>query len=349
MLLSIIVPVYKTESCLESCIESILCTNERDMELILVDDGSPDSCPEICEHYAEIDDRVSVIHKENEGLANAARLRGAEESRGRYLLFVDSDDMICPEAIHAIREVSGRYLPDLICFSRFKGSADGQVLEQEPVPLGIYTEKRLREQIYPKMILDKDMEHLQYYITGCAVKRELMLRALRHSVSRRLVYGEDLLCRVSICLASESIYVCKDPGYRYRIRSGSITQCLRPGYFDDVRLIVRELIRLGKEKGSADIEAQARRYYFYQIIVFLNRIAIDRDRAALCMLRDRLLDDTGLSLVREADFGHISLKSRLLLLLIRLRLICPAYLLERIARALKGLGHGKGSESRFNQ
>lgn len=92
-LISIIVPVYKVEDYLGKCIESILSQSITNFELILIDDGSPDKCGDICDHYANIDSRIKVIHKRNEGLS-AARNSGLDIAKGEYVGFVDSDDWI---------------------------------------------------------------------------------------------------------------------------------------------------------------------------------------------------------------------------------------------------------------
>ena len=92
--LSVIVPVYKTKEYLCDCVDSIL-SNHVDMEIILVDDGSPDDCGKICDDYAERFENIKVIHKENGGLSSA-RNAGLDIAQGDYLAFVDSDDMVSP-------------------------------------------------------------------------------------------------------------------------------------------------------------------------------------------------------------------------------------------------------------
>ena len=94
--ISIIVPVYKTEAYLEKCVDSILAQTFRDFELLLIDDGSPDNCPALCEEAAARDPRIRVIHQKNAGLS-AARNTGMEAARGEWIGFVDSDDSIAPE------------------------------------------------------------------------------------------------------------------------------------------------------------------------------------------------------------------------------------------------------------
>lgn len=93
---SIIVPVYKSEKYLRECVDSILNQSLKDIEVMLVDDGSPDHCPQICDEYMRKDPRVTVIHKENGG-ASSARNVGIIRATGRYIGFVDSDDWIEPE------------------------------------------------------------------------------------------------------------------------------------------------------------------------------------------------------------------------------------------------------------
>ncbi len=102
-MLSIIVPIYNVEAYLPRCIDSILAQTYTDFELILVDDGSPDNCPSICDEYAEKDSRIIVIHKENGGLSSA-RNAGLDIAQGDYIGFVDSDDFIHPQMYERLME-----------------------------------------------------------------------------------------------------------------------------------------------------------------------------------------------------------------------------------------------------
>ena len=93
IIISVIVPVYNAEKYLERCLKSILSQTFKDFELILVDDGSPDSCGEICDHYAKLDSRVHVVHQENQGVS-AARQTGLDAAEGEYVIFADPDDWV---------------------------------------------------------------------------------------------------------------------------------------------------------------------------------------------------------------------------------------------------------------
>lgn len=92
-LISVIIPIYKVEQYLKRCVDSILNQTYTNLEIILVDDGSPDSCPKLCDDYATLDSRVKVVHKENGGLSSA-RNAGLDICKGEYIAFVDSDDFV---------------------------------------------------------------------------------------------------------------------------------------------------------------------------------------------------------------------------------------------------------------
>ena len=91
-LISVVVPVYKVENYLERCVESLLAQTYENIEIILVDDGSPDGCPAMCDEYAEKHDRIKVVHQENKGLSGA-RNTGIDHAKGEYIAFIDSDDL----------------------------------------------------------------------------------------------------------------------------------------------------------------------------------------------------------------------------------------------------------------
>ncbi len=145
-LISVIVPVYRVEAYLERCVKSILSQTYENLEVILVDDGSPDQCPAICDACAEKDARVKVIHQENKGLSGA-RNAGIDAASGEYLAFVDSDDYVSPHFIEELYQL----LQDTGCaigqcrFSYVKG--DGLVEEGDSA-FCIYRGESLMEQLY---------------------------------------------------------------------------------------------------------------------------------------------------------------------------------------------------------
>ena len=143
--LSVIVPVYKAEAVLETCVASVQAQTCSDWELLLIDDGSPDGSGKLCDGYAARDSRVRVFHKSNGGVSSARNL-GMDEARGESILFVDADDWIDPEMCRILWEaqtaagadtVSARATPrapESSCFSFMRGTS---ITQRRPGPAGI--------------------------------------------------------------------------------------------------------------------------------------------------------------------------------------------------------------------
>lgn len=167
---SIIVPVYKVEDYLDKCVNSLVHQSYDDIEIILVDDGSPDLCPEKCDKWAEIDKRIKVVHKKNGGLSDA-RNQGLNNANGEYVLFVDSDDYIeentCEELykfvekkvdIIAIDAVSNKFTRKLIHLEKedttiYSGQAFIKKMAREgsmPMAAWLYIYKR-------KFLIDNEL------------------------------------------------------------------------------------------------------------------------------------------------------------------------------------------------
>ena len=124
--ISVVVPVYKVEKFLPRCIESVLHQTFQDWELILVDDGSPDRCSEICDAYAAKDSRITVIHQENSGVS-AARNEGMKHCAGDYLYFLDADDYLAPAALETMLCMAQAYKADIVMTGHNRVESDGYI------------------------------------------------------------------------------------------------------------------------------------------------------------------------------------------------------------------------------
>ena len=112
-LISVIVPIYKVEKYLDKCVESIVNQTYKNLEIILVDDGSPDSCPQMCDQWAQKDQRIKVIHKQNGGLSDA-RNAGMKIATGEYVAFIDSDDYIACEFVEKLYDTMTKEQSDIV-------------------------------------------------------------------------------------------------------------------------------------------------------------------------------------------------------------------------------------------
>jgi len=213
-LLSIIVPVYKVEEYLDECISSIINSNQKDFELILVDDGSPDKCPIKCDNWSMKDSRIKVIHKSNGGLSDA-RNSGILKASGKYVWFVDSDDWIGKDAISNI-------LSNLRTFSNI----DMLIMQLVEVKNG---RKKIYGNYSPFPSAPTCMSNKEYVETGYPV-----LPSVRYIIKKNLLVDNNLFfikgilhedipfCHMLIWVAKKVLLI-KTPTYYYRIRSGSIT------------------------------------------------------------------------------------------------------------------------------
>lgn len=211
--ISVIVPVYKVEAYLNRCVDSILAQTYRDLEVILVDDGSPDNCGAICDGYAAADSRVRVIHKENGGLSSA-RNAGMEIATGEYITFVDSDDWIEPEAYAHLLSVMKKYDVKLVCGGRYDvKSATGEK------KVGLCPQKE-------EKISAEEMVGRIFLWDGCdsAAWDKLYHRSVLEGFQYPLgKICEDVPVTYKIVLKAQWVAMSDKPYYNYFHRPGSIT------------------------------------------------------------------------------------------------------------------------------
>ena len=208
---SVIVPVYKVEEYLEKCVQSILAQTERDFELILVDDGSPDRCGALCDSLAQTDPRVRVIHQENQGLGGA-RNTGIREARGDWLLLVDSDDWIEPKILEKAMEAGLREEADLVMFAF-------RTVDEQGRELGVFREDMPKERGIGLQ------EHKEALLTAPCAWNKLYRRSFFQGTGLAYpprVWYEDLRTTPKLMAKAGRMVFLDGVGYNYLQRQGSI-------------------------------------------------------------------------------------------------------------------------------
>lgn len=168
-LISVIVPVYKVENYLERCIKSIVEQTYSNIEIILVDDGSPDRCPDICDEWKRKDERIKVIHKENGGLSDARNV-GISAAEGEYLVFVDSDDWVSTDFIQILYKnvcVTSADICECEIIKTFAQETNGLEQEEDLMPACYETEQAL------KLLIQDTFFH--QYVWNKIYKRECLI------------------------------------------------------------------------------------------------------------------------------------------------------------------------------
>ena len=144
--ISVIVPVYQAEALLPQCVESVLAQTFSDWELLLIDDGSRDGSPTLCDGYAARDPRIRVFHKPNGGVSTARNL-GLEQATGPYIAFLDADDTFEPAALETLWYLREKAGADSAGCAHYNVTPDGEQRTELLLPAGIYEETGIREKI----------------------------------------------------------------------------------------------------------------------------------------------------------------------------------------------------------
>lgn len=227
--ISILVPVYNVEQYLPRCIDSVLSQDFKDYEVILVDDGSPDHCPQICDEYAKKDGRIKVIHKKNGGLVSA-RLAGFKASKGKYLMFLDSDDYLLPNALTVLYDkIEDGY--DIVKGNDVRVNNSDICKIECPKLLG---QEVIGENQYLKAILSYD---LLPYLWGGLYKRNLFNKKIFEE-SIDITICEDWITNILISKNVKKYFSLNETVYAYYINNQSMMQqsVISFGYLDKLKM-----------------------------------------------------------------------------------------------------------------
>ncbi len=230
MTISVIVPIYKVEAYLRQCVDSILAQTYTDLDIVLVDDGSTDNCPAICDAYARQDARVQVVHKPNGGLMSA-RQAGLRVAKGDYVGFVDGDDWIEPDMYARFAAAIDRYTPDMALCEFYYAFADHNEPSTQHLQRAYYTKAQLAQEIYPTMLY-----HAPYYSFGinpCCwskVFKKKLLEQCLYPVTPKVKIGEDAAFTYPCLLAAESLAYVDGCLYHYRNNAQSMTNAYDPSF-----------------------------------------------------------------------------------------------------------------------
>lgn len=318
---SVIVPVYNVEKYIHRCVDSILEQTFSDFELILVDDGSPDNCPSICDEYAAKDSRIRVIHQENRGLS-AARNGGMDAACGTYLMFVDSDDWLRKDTLEIFVNCQKKTGADMVLCNILTVYPDGYSGWKRPVtPL---TEKVMTR---GEMVECLASEHNWYY---CVAWNKLYKRVLFEKLRFPEGYiHEDEAIIHRVVGECSCIAVTPEPLYFYRQSTDSITgRGIRIQSMDKLHALADRIL-FCKERNWMRLMAASMEGYTYWVLKFCSDFA----RTPETELYFRRMDD-GLREVLPDILKAKSVSARHKLYLLTIWINPRIY--SRLKRMLKG-------------
>lgn len=322
---TLILPCYKVAAYVERCVRSILAQDFNDYQIILVDDGSPDETPAICDRLATEHACIHVIHKENGGLASA-RNAGLEIAQGQYVWFVDSDDWIEPGALRLLHDACTDGKPEIVKFSHYRVTS-ASVAVTHHVESGFYVGPERCDALRRQALCEPG----KYCLSACFhVYRRLFLQKCHMGkysmgfISERIVGSEDYLFNLQLLLGAESIRVLTEPLYSYELRQGSLTQTYKPDLFQRYIVLHQQLRIYAQQNGQDRYAPLIDRFFLWHLLV------------GTCMTHEYMTEAHPLAkarrnvrrmlgapevqkALRKADTTGLSVQKRLQLLAMRLR------------------------------
>jgi len=332
---SIIVPIYNVEKYLKACIDSVLNQTYGDFELILIDDGSTDSCPDICDEYKEKDSRIKVLHKKNGGLA-AARQSGIKLAEGRYVLNLDADDSIELDTLTCAYKIICDNPCDIISFSyRWVENSNTVNITNDGLEEGLYDKDGIERFIYPRLLLDENMNHMSYYLSGKVIRRELLLPN-QLNVNPEISLGEDLCCVFPCYLQAKSVYISKKAAYLYTKRNDSMSKAFNAKQIFLLENIINEIYAVGYKKPH-DFESQISRYSTFMCFSILAAAAEGNHIESINEIKKNILSSFHTAKIKEAHFENISLKSRVSIFLMKRNCFKTVFYFLNLCKNIKKL------------
>lgn len=246
MKVSIIIPVYKVEKFLPRCIESVLRQSYSNLEILLINDGSPDRSAEICDQYAEIDSRIRVIHKRNEGVS-ATRNRGIKEASGDYIFFLDSDDFLSNNAISILIEVAKRTDADIVISNYARIDEKNMISKNNPFPAS----KEI-----PDFQHDIQERLNFYFYYGVEVWNRLyktkVVKENQVFFDKGVYYAEDCLFNMKLFANKPKIAIVNEYTYYYYYNINSVANSYKKYLFENFTLLLEKYIEYLEERDKIE-------------------------------------------------------------------------------------------------
>lgn len=326
-LVSIIVPIYNVEKYLHRCVDSIIKQTYENIEIILVDDGSPDNCPRICEEYAKRDNRIKIIHKNNGGLASA-RNAGMKMSKGDYILFVDSDDWINENTVEDLLIIAVENDVDFVRFTPVTASHPNKI-DSTPVDFGtedimedgIYDKEKIRKDIFSRLFVTSNLTMGPIVAVWRSLYKSKFLFDNNLYFYEDIKYSEDAIFSAKVVYNSNKFYYLKGGYYyNYFYNNNSITKSFKQDRWQVCKALS---MRFKQEFESKECYDFTNQLYLEDIYNVLNALGQNK---SLNTLKERYKyvknifnDDFTKKCMNHIHLAEVNFKMKIVLNLIKYR------------------------------
>lgn len=336
-LISVIVPVYGVENVLSRCVDSILAQTYENLEIILVDDGSPDACPAICDEYADRYPQIRAVHKPNGGLTSAWK-EGVRHASGDLIGFVDSDDWIEPDMYERLCEELLHQEADMAMAGLvFDYEDPGYPPRRETnrMDMTVYNQRELRA-LYPTLLNDGSFigRRLQPSRVTKLFRKKLVEENL-DLFEERVTVGEDLQMVFAAVLDAERICTIPDYyPYHYWYNLSSMTGGHDPDYLEKIRLLKQRMEAISDEKGVYDFRPQIRNDFLSLAVMAVKneiwRNHTDSFFKVLQNVRQMCRDEDVKEALKNHTMDRIGLSVKIYIFLMKHGWALPCYVVTKL-------------------
>lgn len=335
-LVSIIVPVYNVENYLDDCISSILNQTYKNIEIIVVDDGSTDSSGKKCDDYSLKDKRIKVFHKKNSGLG-LTRNYGIERSSGKYILFVDSDDYVSVDMVSSMINQVNKYSVDSVISGWYKVSENGKIKYEEKYSNELFTGDNVKNLLLPRMIGSAPDSKDSIFTTACAklYSADIIKNSNLRFVSEREIQSEDLAFQLDYFVVSKKAAVIDNCVYYYRTNQNSLTTKYKANRFDEIKKVYTYVLdKISINDFPSSINLRLSKMMFVQLKVCFNQeipmINNKTKKECLMSIKKYMTDELIQEIVCNYPINKLKFSQKLYLLIIKHKLSLIMYILMNI-------------------
>ena len=340
-LVSVVIPVYNVEAYLDRCVQSVVNQTYKNLEIILVDDGSPDNCPAMCDAWAQKDSRIKVIHKENGGLGYA-RNTGIDNATGDYICFFDSDVYVAPTRIEECWQVIAETQADIVSFGNTDITNDGRIVgERIPdPPKDVYCGAEIKEKLIPRLVSHNAATGENWSLLLSAwctmISTQLIKKAEWRFVSEREIISEDFYSMFELYQFVEKAAFIRKAFYNYVVNPKSLSHSYRKDRYQKIRQFAVSMMEQSRKYGC-EVKSEITTMYLSLVMGALKQIVASKEKNTEKkklireIIQDKLLQDA----LNEYNYSGEAYTKKALFWAMRKKSMSACYTLAW-ARNLKG-------------
>lgn len=333
MMISVIVPVYNVEKYLRKCLNSLLKQTYKNLEIVVIDDGSTDSSGSICDEYAEKYDSFFVIHKENAGLG-MARNTGLEYITGEYVVFLDADDYIEPTFIEVLYRNLINYKVDMCKGGFLRVTDHKEIVSIRKFNNEIFEGKKAREELLPRMIGSSPSRHdsIEMCVWGAIYNASIIKKYDLKFPSERKLISEDLVFNIDFMQHADGACTISETEYNYRINPESLSMSYRIDRFEASRYFYLEMKKklAGYGYDKTIILRLDRMFFIYLRMCIAQekkRSSKKTGKKSIRKIREICNDSIVRQAIKEYPVERLDFKQKLFLKMISLKMAKSLYIL----------------------